>query len=187
MPRLSRVLFPLLLSASLIGLAACGKSAGQEEHVELAPVRAVAATTGPSAPSIRTNGLLANEDEIRLSFKVGGVIRTIHVQPGDQVTKGQRLAEIELTEVNAQVEQARQLASKAQRDFERGERLYNDQVISLEQLQDLRTQASVQKAALQSAECLHGGPVLFMFISIRPTFIILAHFFPLFQLLSTLK
>ncbi len=53
--------------------------------------------------------------------------------------------------MNAQVEQARQLAGKAKRDVERGERLYNDQVISLEQLQDLRTQASVAQAQLNGA------------------------------------
>ena len=43
------------------------------------PVRVAAAIEGPAAPSIRTNGLLANKDEIRLSFKVGGVIRSLAV------------------------------------------------------------------------------------------------------------
>ena len=46
--------------------------------------------------------------------------------------KGERLAEIELTEIDAQVAQVRALGEKAQRDLERGERLYADQVISLE-------------------------------------------------------
>ncbi len=54
------------------------------------------------------------------------------------------------------MEQAHQLAEKAKRDMERGERLYNDQVISLEQLQDLRTQASVARAQLNSAEFNRG-------------------------------
>jgi multidrug efflux system membrane fusion protein len=152
MPRLSGVLFPLLLSASLVGIAACGNSAGQEERVELAPVRVVAAVHGPSAPSIRTNGLLANEDEIRLSFKVTGVIKRLPVHEGDRVRKGQKLAEIEQAEINAQVEQAQQTHEKARRDLERGERLYADKVISLEQLQDLRTQTAMTEAALNSAK-----------------------------------
>ena len=54
--------------------------------------------------------------------------------------------------MNAQVEQARQAHEKAKRDMERGERLYADKVISLEQLQDLRTQAAMAEAALNSAE-----------------------------------
>ncbi len=110
------------------------------------------AIVGPAAPSIRTNGLLANEDEIRLAFKVGGVIRRLSVTEGDQVRKGLKLAEIEQAEIDAQVEQAAQAHEKARRDVERGERLYADKVISLEQLQDLKTQLAVNEAALNSAK-----------------------------------
>jgi RND family efflux transporter MFP subunit len=137
--------------ACAVLLAGCNSKATDEAR-PATPVRVAAATTGPAAPSIRTNGLLANKDEIRLAFKVGGVIRKLAVSEGEHVRKGQRLAEIEQTEVNALVEQARQAHEKAQRDTTRGERLYQDQVISLEQLQDLRTQAAMTEAALNSAQ-----------------------------------
>jgi RND family efflux transporter MFP subunit len=142
-------LFVTVLFALLV--AACNSKAIDEKPAAT-PVRIAAATTGPAAPSIRTNGLLANKDEIRLAFKVGGVIRRLSVSEGEHVRKGQRLAEIEQTEVNAQVEQARQAHQKAKRDAARGERLYEDKVISLEQLQDLRTQAAMSEAGLNSAE-----------------------------------
>jgi len=122
----------------------------------LTPVRAQAATSGPATPPISTNGIVATKDEMRLSFKVGGVIRSILVEEGQSVHKGQRLAEIELTEIDAQVAQARALAEKASRDLARGERLYADQVISLEQLQDLRTQGSLQQAQLRGVEFNRG-------------------------------
>jgi RND family efflux transporter MFP subunit len=153
MPRLFSVLPFLLLSASLFSLAGCNSTADdQQPVVELARVRVAQAVTGPAAPSIRTNGLLVNEDEIRLSFKVGGVIRRLSVTEGEQVRKGQKLAEIEQAEIDAQVEQAAQAHEKARRDMERGERLYADKVISLEQLQDLRTQLAVNEAGLNSAK-----------------------------------
>jgi len=82
------------------------------------------------------------------------------VQQGDAVKKGQRLAEIELTEVGAQVEQAHQMAEKAQRDLKRGENLYADQVISLEQLQDLRTQAAMAAAQYKTAQFNLGYSVI---------------------------
>ena len=147
-----RLLPPLLLSVSLLAIAGCNSTADDQQPVELARVRIAQAVTGPAAPSIRTNGLLANEDEIRLSFKVGGVIRRLSVTEGEQVRKGQKLAEIEQAEIDAQVEQAAQAHEKARRDLERGERLYADKVISLEQLQDLRTQLAVNEAALNSAK-----------------------------------
>lgn len=133
-------------------LAGCSSSADVEPVAAPTPVRVAVATPGPAAPTIRTNGVLANRDEVRLSFKVGGLVRSIAVREGDRVRKGQRLAQIEQTEVGARVEQARQNHLKAQRDLARGERLYADQVISLEQLEDLRTQQAIAAAALASAE-----------------------------------
>jgi membrane fusion protein, multidrug efflux system len=141
----------ILSLAFAVAVAGCNSEA-TDEAPTATPVRTAAATSGPAAPSIRTNGLLANKDEIRLSFKVGGVIRRLSVSEGEHVRKGQKLAEIEQTEVNAQVEQARQAHEKAKRDAARGERLHEDSVISLEQLQDLRTQAAMAQAALNSAE-----------------------------------
>jgi len=141
----------LAVTFASLGLIACD-STETETAPAPTPVRVAAAQTGPAAPAIRTNGVLANKDEFRLSFKVGGVIKRISVREGDRVREGQRLAEIEQTEINAQVEQARQSFEKAQRDVERGERLYADKVISLEQLEDLRTQRAVAEAALNAAE-----------------------------------
>jgi biotin carboxyl carrier protein len=76
---------------------------------------------GPAVPPIDTNGIVVTKHEMRLSFKMGGVVRRIYVQEGDVVKKGSGSRKIELTEVGAQVEQARQLADKAERDLKRGE------------------------------------------------------------------
>jgi RND family efflux transporter MFP subunit len=146
-----RIAQVFLVAACATAAAGCN-SAAKDAPLPPTPVRVAVATAGPAAPSIRTNGLLANKDEIRLAFKVGGVIKRLVVTEGESVSKGQKLAEIEQAEVNAQVEQARQAREKAQRDVARGERLYADNVISLEQLQDLRTQAAVAEAALNSAQ-----------------------------------
>jgi membrane fusion protein, multidrug efflux system len=141
-------------------LGACSDSAPAATTPPATPVRAAMATAGPAQPPILTNGLVVTKDEMRLSFKVGGVIRRISVEEGTTIKRGQRLAEIELTEVNSQVEQARQLAEKARRDLARGESLYKDQVISLEQLQDLRTQSALSNAQLKSASFNLGYAVI---------------------------
>jgi multidrug efflux system membrane fusion protein len=148
-----------LLTFAVLLLGGCGKN----EAPPLAkptPVRIQHASSGPAVPPIDTNGIVVTKHEMRLSFKLGGLVRRIHVQEGDAVKKGQRLAEIELTEVDAQVEQARQLAEKAERDLKRGENLYADQVISLEQLQDLRTQSAMAGAQFKSAQFNQGYSVI---------------------------
>jgi RND family efflux transporter MFP subunit len=155
----ARPLVALFVGLVALALAACGAPAADPAE-PATPVRVADAWNGPASPAIETSGSVGTKNEMRLSFKVGGVIRRIDVEEGDTVRKGERLAEIELTEVNAQVEQAAQLADKAQRDLERGERLYADQVISLEQLEDLRTQASVARAQAASAQFNRGYSVI---------------------------
>jgi membrane fusion protein, multidrug efflux system len=101
----SKILLTLLTGTLLV--AGCGKSEMPSKEPPPTPVRAAVAAAGPATPSIATNGLVITKDEMRLSFKVGGVIRKIAVTEGDTIKRGQRLAEIELTEVNAQVDRAR--------------------------------------------------------------------------------
>jgi membrane fusion protein, multidrug efflux system len=149
----------MIAAVSALVLGGCGGN-DVPPPVKATPVRVQNASSGPAVPPIDTNGIVVTKSEMRLSFKLGGVVRRLHVQSGEEVKRGQRLAEIELTEVNAQVEQARQLAQKARRDLARGENLYADQVISLEQLQDLRTQASVAEAQFKSAQFNLGHSVI---------------------------
>lgn len=142
----------ILIAALTLALAACsnGNGAISPPAERLVPVTLVAATAGPAAPAIRTSALLAHKDEMRLAFKIGGVIARIAVDEGAVVKAGSVLAELELAEIGSQVEQTRQLLAKAERDLERGERLYREQVIPLEALQDLKTQRDVAAQTLKA-------------------------------------
>lgn len=140
---------PLLFAAALT--AGCSSPAPDTAESAGTPVRSALVGTGPAVAAIEANGLVGSRDEMKLSFKTGGIVRRIAVQEGETVRKGDVLAELELTEISAQVEQAAQMAAKAERDLERGERLQADQVISLEMLQNLRTQAAVARAARDAA------------------------------------
>lgn len=140
------------LFAFALVLSACsnGNSTVSAPSERLVPVAVVAVQAGPAAPAIRTSAMLSHKDEIRLAFKIGGVIARISVDDGSVVKKGDILAELELAEVGSQVEQSRQMLLKAERDLERGERLHQEQVIALEQLQDLRTQRDLAAQSLKA-------------------------------------
>jgi membrane fusion protein, multidrug efflux system len=147
-------LVPQLLAASVISvllLGGCSHQAAPDAVAAPTLVRVIKPVAGPGAAPIVTTGIVTAADEMKLSFKLGGVVQRIAVREGQQVEAGQLLAELVPTEINAQLTQAQQMNDKAQRDLERGERMYADQVIALEQLQDLRTQAKVAAAQLQAA------------------------------------
>lgn len=142
---------PLLLLFAGLWLAGCDSS-GQAPVAEKSRVAVAAITAGPAQPAVLTSGVITTNEELKLSFKVGGIVRAVAVQEGAEVRAGQQLAALELTEIKAQSEQVRQLAAKARRDLERGEKMRADEVISEEQLEALRTQAAVAGAALRAAE-----------------------------------
>ncbi len=137
--------------ATVLLLSGCSNHAAPEATAPPTLVRVVKPVSGPGAAPIVTTGIVTAADELKLSFKLGGVVQRIAVREGQQVKAGEVLAELVPTEINAQLKQAQQMQEKAQRDLERGERLYADQVITLEQLQNLRTQANVATAQLQAA------------------------------------
>lgn len=101
---------------------------------------------------VYASGLLFSETEAVLSFKIGGIIQEIFVEEGDVVKKGQLLAKLDLTEINAQVIQAQNGVEKAGRDLARVRNLYADSVATLENLQDLTTALNIAKEGLRVAE-----------------------------------
>ncbi len=106
--------------------------------IKLAPVQ----VSDYSLPVI-SSGLISTETESKLSFKVGGVISRIYVKEGEAVSKGQLLASLDLTEIDAQVAQAKNNLEKTKRDLERGQRLLKDSAATLEQIQNLQTSFNV--------------------------------------------
>ena len=142
-----RNLAPILLLA----LAGCGNGADTTAATEAAPVRVASVETASSAEALRAIGVVAPADEVRLAFKTGGMIRSINVEQGDRVRRGQLLATLADDEVAAAVAQAQALADKAARDLERGQALLADEVATREQVEDLETARSVAAAGLRAA------------------------------------
>lgn len=139
-----------LLFAAL--LTACTPAEPEVPQAPPRSVRVAVVEQGPAQPPVNASGVLAPTDEARLAFKLGGIIKDIHVQAGDAVRTSQLLATLETGEIDAGVAQAREAYDKAQRDLERGRGLFADDVITQEQLDDLGTAAAVARSQLEAAE-----------------------------------
>jgi RND family efflux transporter MFP subunit len=154
-PGLNFVLAIPFIALSAVFLQSCtdGNSATTKipSHSDPIPVKVVQLQKSGSTEVITASGQLTTEDETILSFKSGGVINRVFVKEGDQVRKGQLLATLDLTEINAMVAQARFGYEKAQRDFQRITNLYRDSVATLEQLQNTETALAVAREQLEAA------------------------------------
>lgn len=164
---LSKILLKMLTSLKnslILGLIiatvfACGKKKTDKKTIadnETVAVKLVDVSNANSTEPIKASGLISSLHEARLSFKTGGIIEKIFVKEGQNIAKGQLLATLNLTEINAQVSQAQENVSKIERDLKRVNALYRDSVATLEQVQNLTTALSVAKQSLQIAQYNQG-------------------------------
>lgn len=119
---------------------------------EVIPVSIISLKVGEGKSVTETTGLFTTDDETLLSFKNGGVIERIYAKEGDFVKKGQLLAILNMTELNARATQAKLAVEKAERDFNRAQRLYKDSVVTLEMFENAKTALDVVKQDLNTIQ-----------------------------------
>ena len=142
----------IYLTAFIILLVACRSKAPVNTIEEPVRVKVTPVLSGKLNIPVHASGLLAAADEIKLSFKTGGIIESINVREGQKVKKGAQLACLDLSEIKSAVNQARNGYEKALRDFTRAENLYRDSVATLEMRQNATTALEIAKSNLEVAE-----------------------------------
>jgi RND family efflux transporter MFP subunit len=152
---MEKITFMIMVAAcALQGCGEGGKASetGNAEVGDTVAVRLEAVMSAADTARVRASGLLHTEDELRLSFKLGGIIASLPVEEGQRVRKGQLLATLDDTEIDAQRKLATIQLDKALRDNGRAENLYRDSVATLEQVQNSRTAVEAAREALRQVD-----------------------------------
>ena len=91
---MNRLVFPGVLSAALMTLAACAGSEPHRAAPEASPLPVVVATAHeePLAIIYRASGTVRGRNTAILTSKTVGYVRAVRVRPGDRVTAGQALS-----------------------------------------------------------------------------------------------
>jgi membrane fusion protein, multidrug efflux system len=146
---------PLLIAAIMV---TCGKKDVSQDEPSATvidesaiAVRLSDVTEGEFSMPVISSGLITTGSESRLSFKTSGIITSILVEEGQTVSRGQLLATLDQTEIDAQVSQSKNGLDKARRDFERVKRLYADSAATLEQFQNVQTAYDVANESARIA------------------------------------
>lgn len=101
---------------------------------------------------VRVTGRLGTTTQMKLSFKTGGIIKQVNVKEGRPVSKGDVLAVLDLSEIQAQVKQAKIGLEKSRRDMNRAQNLYKDSVVTLEQYQNAQSAYEMARTKKQIAD-----------------------------------
>src|SRR5688572_27661748 len=106
--------FGILLISLFMAILACSDPESKETAAIPAekPLNVFYVRTSPVATSglndvIHVTGVIQSDTEAKPSFKTGGVIARTFVKEGDYVKKGQLLAQLDMTEIAAQANQAK--------------------------------------------------------------------------------
>ena len=142
----------LLFSSAIIMLSSCNSKERKTDILiqDTIPVKVIALNQTGLGAKIEATGVFTTDDETILSFKNGGVISRIAVKEGDPIKKGQLLAAVHSSEVDAKAGQVNLAVEKAQRDYDRARKLYQDSVATLEQMQNAKTALDLAKQDIKS-------------------------------------
>lgn len=167
---MKKIIFILLPIFAVVFLLTVYNLNGENETVKptktVRKVKVVVPEVVDYQAEIFAVGKLASSEEIKLSFKTGGIIKRIFVKEGQQIRKGQLLAELNLDEINARTQQAQTGAQQAQitidnaklavniaeRDYRNAKGLFQDSVATLEQLENAELQLNSARNQLEAAE-----------------------------------
>ena len=129
------------------------------------PVTA-AVTRGDVIAKVDATGTLAPVTTVQVGSQVSGIIKALHADYNSEVKKGEVIAELDPSLFQTQVEQARATLVKAESDVDRArvelndatakakraQELYDQKLISRNDLETAQTTASQADAALKSAQ-----------------------------------
>jgi len=142
----------LAIAIPLVVLSACSDKKQIVENDNAVKVQTAFVTEKEVIDPVHSVGKVYPKAEAKLGFKTGGIIKDVLVDEGQVVRKGQVLAVLNLSEIEANRNQASLGFEKAKRDYKRAQNLYKDSVATLEQLENAHTQLEYAKSTLEIAD-----------------------------------
>jgi len=111
---------------------------------------AAAVLAGPAA-ALELRGILEPSEEISVSSQSPGIIEEVAVERGDRIRKGQVLVRLKAGVEKAQAELAEQRYEFAKRKIQRNADLYQKQLISAHEKDEMETELRILELQFQDA------------------------------------
>jgi membrane fusion protein (multidrug efflux system) len=140
-------------------LSALFKKEKKAEPERLVNVRVWTAEKKKVQPYLETTGTLKADEEVMVSTEVDGIVRNISVEQGMPVHQGMLLAEINPTDYaldfkrsDAALKQTEASLANAQAEYKRKKALYEEELITRQQFDDISTRVTLAESELVRAK-----------------------------------
>jgi membrane fusion protein, multidrug efflux system len=152
------LLLVVLIALVIASLTACTKEKKAEPE-KLVNVRVWSAEVKTVQPYLETTGTLKADEEVIVSSEVDGIVKKLAVEEGTPVGIGMLLAEINEKDYlndwkrsDAALKQAQASLANAKAEYKRKEALYQEELITRQQFDDISTRMALADADLARAK-----------------------------------
>jgi len=159
MKRLFYMVLCLVVTCSLLTTTACKKKENKSGEEKIFNVHVHDVLKKPLKPFIESIGTLNPFEEVTISAEVEGVMRSVKVEEGTQVSKGMLLAAIddsdyslEVRRSEAALRQAEATLENTRLEFKRKDALYKEELVTKQQYDDVTTRLSLAEAEVERAK-----------------------------------
>ena len=159
MKRLLYILFCIMIVTSFFFAVACKKKDTKSDVEKVFNVQVQDVVMKPLKPFIESIGTLNPFEEVTVSAEVEGVLRSVKVEEGTQVSKGMLLAAIDDSDYSLEVKRAEAALRQAEATLEntrlehkRKDALFQEELVTKQQYDDVVTRLSLADAEVERAK-----------------------------------
>jgi membrane fusion protein (multidrug efflux system) len=156
--RAGAVMMAILLCAMVFASVGCKKQEQKVQKERAVNVRVWAAESRPLRPFVESLGTLNPYEIVNVSSELDGILKTIPIDEGSAVTRGQTIAEIKETDYRLAVEQASAVLRQAEaalanakQEHQRKEALYKEELVTKQQFDDIVARLAVARGDVERA------------------------------------
>ena len=156
--RAGSVVMAILLCAGVSLNIGCKKQEQKVAGENAVNVQVWTAETRSLRPFVESIGTLNPYEIVNVSSELDGILKTIHVDEGSPVTRGQVIAEIKETDYQLAVEQATAILKQAEaalanakQEHVRKEALYREELVTKQQFDDIVARLAVAQGDVERA------------------------------------
>jgi HlyD family secretion protein len=132
----SKLVYLFLLSLILLNIFSCNSNKVQDKvsvkGESKTPVLVIEAKKGSLSNFLDIDAKVVYKVTSNLGFKINGRVKNVYVSEGQQINKGQLLAELDIEAINYQIKQAYEAYNTAKSNYEQALSNYNIQKVQVD-------------------------------------------------------
>lgn len=151
-----RIIIYLSISALVVYTSGCsGNGAGEQQGGPPVPrVEVIQPERQTLTATLMSSGTITSRNEVHVIAQTEGKINMIEVEEGDRVREGEIIIQLDESVPRAQYREAEANYREAKRNLERAEQLYERNLISEQEYQNIVTQAHIAESRYEYRRAL---------------------------------